>query len=129
MAELAINGGTPVRNTSYPAWPEQADEGYVEAVADVVRSGEWGGFPEPGRNGRAFEQAFAAYQGAQHGVLMMNGTVTMEVACKALGIGWGDEVILPALTFSATAYAPMAAGALPVIVDVTPDTWTIDPAL
>jgi dTDP-4-amino-4,6-dideoxygalactose transaminase len=129
MAELAINGGTPVRNTSYPAWPEQADEGYVEAVADVVRSGEWGGFPEPGRNGRAFEETFAAYQGAQHGVLMMNGTVTMEVACKALGIGWGDEVILPALTFSATAYAPMAAGALPVIVDVTPDTWTIDPAL
>ena len=58
---------------------------------------------------------------------MMNGTVTMEVACKALDIGWGDEVIVPALTFSATAYAPMAAGALPVFVDVTPETWTIDP--
>jgi dTDP-4-amino-4,6-dideoxygalactose transaminase len=58
---------------------------------------------------------------------MSNGTVTMEVALKALGIGWGDEVILPALTFSATAYAPMAAGALPVFVDVTPGTWTIDP--
>ena len=51
---------------------------------------------------------------------MMNGTVTMEVACKALDVGWGDEVIVPALTFAATAYAPMAAGALPVIVDVTP---------
>ena len=64
-------------------------------------------------HGGAFEEAFAAYQGAAHGVLMMNGTVTMEVACKALGIGWGDEVIVPALTFAATAYAPMAAGALP----------------
>jgi dTDP-4-amino-4,6-dideoxygalactose transaminase len=58
---------------------------------------------------------------------MANGTVTMEVAPKALGVGWGDEVIVPALTFAATAYAPMAAGALPVIVDVTADTWTIDP--
>ncbi|MEP7059909.1 MAG: DegT/DnrJ/EryC1/StrS family aminotransferase [Actinomycetota bacterium] len=129
MAELAINGGTPVRTTRYPAWPEQGDEAYVDAVADVVRSGEWGGFPEPGRKGRVFEDAFSTYQGARHGILMMNGTVTMEVACKALGIGWGDEVIIPALTFSATAYAPMAAGALPVIVDVTPETWTIDPEL
>ncbi len=126
MPELAINGGTPVRATPYPAWPAP-DEEYVEAVADVVRGGEWGGFPEPGVNAAAFEEAFAAYQGARHGVLMMNGTVTMEVACKALDIGWGDEVIVPALTFAATAYAPMAAGALPVIVDVDPRTWCIDP--
>ncbi len=127
MATLAINGGTPVRTDPYPSWPQTDDEEYVAAVADVVRSGEWGGFPEPGLHAGAFETAFAAYQGARHGVLMMNGTVTMEVACKALGIGWGDEVIVPALTFAATAYAPMAAGALPVFVDVTPDTWTIDP--
>jgi dTDP-4-amino-4,6-dideoxygalactose transaminase len=128
MAELAINGGTPVRGTPYPAWPAPDDE-YVAAATEVVRSGEWGGFPEPGTNAAAFEEAFAAYQGARHGVLMMNGTVTMEVALKALDIGWGDEVIIPALTFSATAYAPMAAGALPVIVDVEPRTWTIDPDL
>jgi dTDP-4-amino-4,6-dideoxygalactose transaminase len=128
MAELAINGGTPVRNTPYPDWPAPDDE-YVEAVAEVVRSGEWGGFPEPGRNASAFEEAFAAYQGGRYGILMMNGTVTMEVALKALDIGWGDEVIIPALTFAATAYAPMAAGALPVIVDVEPRTWTIDPDL
>ena len=127
MATLAINGGTPVRSTPYPSWPQTDDDEYVAAVAEVVRSGEWGGFPEPGVHGGAFEEEFAAYQGARHGILMMNGTVTMEVACKALGIGWGDEVIIPALTFAATAYAPMAAGALPVIVDVTPDTWTIDP--
>ncbi len=59
---------------------------------------------------------------------MANGTVTMEVALKALGIGWGDEVIVPALTFAATAYAAMAAGALPVIVDVDPGHLTLDPA-
>jgi dTDP-4-amino-4,6-dideoxygalactose transaminase len=129
MATLAITGGTPVRTTPYPSWPQTDDEEYVAAVTEVVRSGEWGGFPEPGVHAAAFEEAFATYQGARHGIPMMNGTVTMEVACKALGIGWGDEVIVPALTFAATAYAPMAAGALPVIVDVTPDTWTIDPDL
>jgi dTDP-4-amino-4,6-dideoxygalactose transaminase len=91
-------------------------------------SGRWGGFPEPGPRAAAFAAAFAAYQGAEHGVVMANGTVTLEVALKALGIGWGDEVIVPALTFAATAYAPMAAGALPVIVDVSARDWTIDPA-
>jgi dTDP-4-amino-4,6-dideoxygalactose transaminase len=128
MPELAMNGGTPVRGTPYPAWPVW-DERDVEAVSTVVRSGNWGGFPEPGPNAARFEEAFAAYQGARHGVLMANGTVTMEVALKALGIGWGDEVIVPALTFAATAYAPMASGAVPVIVDVEPRTWTIDPGL
>jgi dTDP-4-amino-4,6-dideoxygalactose transaminase len=128
MSELAIRGGTPFRPEGYPAWPVW-DEREVQAVTDVVRSGNWGGFPEPGPNAARFEERFAAYQGAEHGVLMANGTITMEVALKALGIGWGDEVIVPALTFAATAYAPMAAGALPVIVDVTPQTWTIDPDL
>ncbi len=128
MSDLAINGGTPVRSTAYPAWPH-GDDREIEAVTDVIRSGDWGGFPEPGRYGGRFEEAFAAYQGATHGVLMANGTITMEVALKALGIGWGDEVIVPALTFAATGYAVIAAGALPVIVDVTPDTWCIDPAL
>ena len=126
MGELAITGGSAVRPQGYPSWPT-FDESEVEAVAAVVRSGNWGGFPEPGPYATAFEERFASYQGARHGVLMANGTVTMEVALKALGIGWGDEVVVPALTFAATAYAPMAAGALPVIVDVTPDTWTIDP--
>jgi dTDP-4-amino-4,6-dideoxygalactose transaminase len=128
MKVLAINGGAPVRSSAYPAWPSGGDR-EIAAVTDVIRSGDWGGFPEPGRHGGRFEETFAAYQGATHGILMSNGTITMEVALKALGIGWGDEVIIPALTFAATAYAPIAAGALPVIVDVTPDTWCIDPDL
>jgi dTDP-4-amino-4,6-dideoxygalactose transaminase len=126
MPALAIAGGTPVRGTPYPAWPD-SDQAYEAAVLEVVRGGRWGGFPEPGPHAASFEQKFAAYQGARHGVLMSNGTVTMEVALKALGIGWGDEVVVPALTFSATPYAAMAAGALPVFVDVTRATWTIDP--
>ena len=128
MNELALNGGTPVRSNPYPSWPS-GDDREIDAVADVIRSGDWGGYPEPGRYGGRFETSFAEYQGAKHGILMSNGTITMEVALKALGIGWGDEVIIPALTFAATAYAPIAAGALPVIVDVTADTWCIDPDL
>ena len=128
MKDLAIGGGTPVRSSPYPAWPS-GDEREIEAVTDVIRGGDWGGFPEPGRYAGRFEDAFSAYQGARHGVLMSNGTITMEFALKALGIGWGDEVVIPALTFAATAYAPIAAGALPVIVDVTPATWCIDPDL
>jgi dTDP-4-amino-4,6-dideoxygalactose transaminase len=128
VADLAINGGPAVRPRGYPAWPEPTERD-VQAVVEVVLSGRWGGFPEPGPKAAEFAARFASYQGAEHGVVMVNGTVTMEVALKALGIGWGDEVIVPALTFAATAYAPMAAGALPVIVDVTPENWTIDPAL
>src|SRR6266536_2712475 len=126
MAELAIRGGAPVRPHGYPEWPVH-DERDVEAVAAAVRSGRWGGFPEPGPLAAEFAARFAAYQGAAHGVVMSNGTVTMEVALKALGIGWGDEVIVPALTFAATPYAAMAAGALPVFCDVVPGTLTIDP--
>src|ERR687888_464304 len=88
MSNLAISGGTPVRSAPYPAWPAM-DESDAQAVADVVRSGQVGGFPEPGPKAAEFAAAFAAYQGAAHGVVMANGTVTMEVALKALGDGGG----------------------------------------
>jgi dTDP-4-amino-4,6-dideoxygalactose transaminase len=126
MAELALAGGAPVRPQGYPAWPV-VDERDVDAVAEVVRGGRWGGFPEPGPLAAEFAERFAAYQGSRHGVVMANGTVTMEVALKALGIGWGDEVIVPALTFAATPYAAMAAGTLPVFCDVLPGTLSVDP--
>ena len=124
---LAILGGSPVRPGGYPDWPT-VDEADVDSIVETVRSGRWGGYPIPGPKTARFTEGFARFQGVEHAILMMNGTVTMEVALKALGIGWGDEVIVPALTFAATAYAPMAAGALPVIVDVLPGSLTIDPA-
>jgi dTDP-4-amino-4,6-dideoxygalactose transaminase len=126
MAELAARGGSPVRPQGDPEWPVR-DQRDVDAVAAAVRDGRWGGFPEPGPLAAEFAGRFAAYQGASHCVVMSNGTVTMEVALKALGIGWGDEVIVPALTFSATPYAAMAAGALPVFCDVDARSLTIDP--
>jgi dTDP-4-amino-4,6-dideoxygalactose transaminase len=124
---VAILGGQPTRTDPYPAWPVHDDRD-VEAVTRVVRSGRWGGFPYPGPETERFATRFAALQGGGYAVPMVNGTITMEVALRAADIGWGDEVIVPAYTFQATAAAPMAAGAVPVIVDVDPATYCIDPA-
>lgn len=126
MAELALFGGKPVRNEPYPAWPVY-DERDIAAVTAVIQSGQWGGYPYPGPQTAELCRLFAEVQGGGYAVAMVNGTVTMEIALRAAGIGWGDEVIVPAYTFSATAVAPMAAGCIPVIVDVDPDTYCIDP--
>jgi len=126
MSELAILGGPKLRTEEYPEWPVW-DERDVQAVAEVVRSGRWGGFPYPGPKTAELAKKFSELQGGGYAVPMINGTVTMEVALRAAGIGWGDEVIVPAYTFQATASAPMAAGAIPVIVDVDPNTYCLDP--
>jgi dTDP-4-amino-4,6-dideoxygalactose transaminase len=126
MTELALLGGEKARQEAYPEWPVH-DEREIEAVTRVIRSGRWGGFPYPGPETAEFIRRFCDLHGAQYGVAMMNGTVTIEVALRAAGIGWGDEVIVPAYTFAATASAPVAAGAIPVIVDVDPNNYCIDP--
>ena len=126
MSELAILGGPKTRTESYPDWPVW-DERDVQAVAEVVRSGRWGGYPYPGPKTADLARRFAELQGGGYAVPMINGTVTMEVALRAAGIGWGDEVIVPAYTFQATASAPMSAGAIPVIVDVDPNNYCLDP--
>ena len=126
MPELAIVGGTPIRTEPYPAWPVY-DERDIAAVTDVVKSGRWGGYPYPGPQTAEFARRFAELQGGGYAVPMANGTATMEVALRAANVGWGDEVIVPAYTFQATAAAPMAAGAIPVIVDIDQDTYCIDP--
>lgn len=126
MSELAILGGPKTRTDPYPQWPVW-DQRDLDAVTQVIQSGRWGGHPYPGPNTAELAQKFSALQGGGYAVPMANGTVTMEVACRAAGIGWGDEVIVPAYTFQATAVAPMAAGAIPVIVDVDPATYCLDP--
>ncbi len=126
MSDLAIFGGQPERTEPYPEWPVH-DERDIEAVTSVIKSGQWGGYPYPGPRTEAFLRKFEEIQGGGYGVAVANGTVTMEVALRASDIGWGDEVIVPAYTFQATAGAPMAAGAIPVIVDIDPETYCIDP--
>lgn len=126
MSKLVVLGGEPTRKEPYPEWPVH-DERDVEAVTRVIKSGNWGGYPYPGPETTAFLNEFLAMQGGEYAVACVNGTVTMEIACRAAGIGWGDEVIVPAYTFQATATAPMAAGAIPVIVDIDPNTYCLDP--
>lgn len=128
MSQLAILGGPKTRLQPYPHWPVW-DQRDIDAVTDVIKSGRWGGYPYPGPQTTELAHRFAELQGGGYAVPMANGTVTMEVACRAAGIGWGDEVIIPAYTFQATAAAPMAAGAIPVIVDVDPETYCIDPRM
>jgi dTDP-4-amino-4,6-dideoxygalactose transaminase len=126
MSQLAILGGPKTRTDPYPEWPVW-DQRDIDAVTQVIKSGRWGGFPYPGPKTTELAHKFAEMQGGGYAVPMANGTVTMEVACRAADIGWGDEVIVPAYTFQATAAAPMAAGAIPVIVDVDPNTYCLDP--
>lgn len=126
MSELAILGGPKTRTEPYPAWPVW-DQRDIDGVTEVIKSGRWGGYPYPGPRTAELARKFTELQGGGYAVPMVNGTITMEVALRAAGIGWGDEVIVPAYTFQATASAPMAAGAIPVIVDVDPNTYCLDP--
>lgn len=126
MSDLAILGGSKTRTEPYPEWPVW-DQRDIDAVTEVIKSGRWGGYPYPGPKTAELAKKFAEMQGGGYAVPMANGTVTMEVALRAAGIGWGDEVIVPGYTFQATASAPMAAGAIPVIVDIDPDNYCIDP--
>ena len=127
MANLAILGGTRVvpENTklTVPAWPPR-DEKTAERLKEVYMSGEWS-FNSPME--QEFEQEFAAYHGTKYAVFMANGTTTLECALTALGCGEGDEVIVPALTWMATALAATYVGAVPVFVDIEPATLCMDP--
>lgn len=97
----------------------------IECVNDAVRSG-WVSSIGPYID--RFERGFARYVGVRHAVAVSNGTVALHLALRALGVGPGDEVIVPDLTFAATAHTVLEAGATPVLVDVDPETWCIDPA-
>ena len=126
MDKLALFGGSPVKKFAFPTWP-QYDERERRALLGVLDSEVW--WRTPGTQTLKFEQEFAGYQGARHGIAVTNGTAVLEVALSALGVGPGDEVIVPNFTFVATASAVLSAGALPVLVDVTPDTFCLDPDL
>jgi len=96
----------------------------IAYVTDAVRSG-WVSSIGPYID--RFEQSFAAFTGTRHAIAVSNGTVALHLALVALGIGPGSEVIVPDLTFAATAHAVLQTGATPVLVDVEPDTFCIDP--
>ena len=102
------------------------DESEREDLIATLESGAW--WSGDGDRAQRFADDFAAFQGARHGLPMTNGTHTLEAAFAALGVGAGDEVLVPAITFVASATAIMSVGAEPVIVDVDADTLCIDAA-
>jgi len=124
--KLALLGGSPAKPTPTPAWPYY-DEKEKQALMEVLESRIW--WRTPGSQTLAFEQEFASYHQAGYGIAVTNGTAALEVDVVALGISPGYEVIVPDFTFIATASAVLTAGAMPVMVDCTPDTFCIDPQL
>jgi len=106
-----------------PGWPI-SDERETALIQNVLNSPQWGGFnPIVGQ----FEAAFAAYQGAGHGISAVNGTVTLEMMLASAGIRPGDEVIVPAISFISTSTAVNRVGAVPVFVDIEPYSFNMCP--
>jgi len=125
MPELAVNGGQKVRAKPWPAWPV-CDEREIHALAEVARSRHWGRLYQ-GSRVEAFEKAFAEYQDAKFGVAVTSGTAALTVALKAAGMDMGDEVILPAYSFIASASSVLQNNGIPIFVDVQLDTRNLDP--
>ncbi len=113
--------------TTLPRIPMAAPVLGQEEMDNVIEAMRSGWISSLGAYIGEFEREFASYCGARHGVAVANGTVALHLALAAAGIGPGDEVLLPSLTFVATASAVTYCGARPVFVDSTPDTWQMDP--
>jgi perosamine synthetase len=124
LARLAIAGGTPVRSRLLPYGRQTIDDSDVKAVANTLTSDYLTTGPAVDR----CERAFASAAGVADAVALSNGTAALHAMMDACGIGPGDEVIVPPMTFVATANAVVFQGATPVFVDVDPDTLLIDPA-
>lgn len=119
---LAIDGGAPVRQTPFSAWPVFGDD-EIRSVDEVLFSGKvnyW-----TGDVGRAFEDDFASFIGSKHGVALANGTVALEFALEALELEEGAEVITTSRSFVASASAIIRSGAIPVFADVDQDSQNL----
>jgi dTDP-4-amino-4,6-dideoxygalactose transaminase len=123
-AKLAIGGGIPVRASPYPSWPQAGPE-ELAGLQRVLDSGNWSS--SYGKEVETFEHSFAAYQDARYGICVNSGEAALILAFKALQVPAGSEVIVPAYTFVASATAVLQAGAVPVFVDVDPETYCISP--
>jgi len=123
MAKLAINGGAPVKKKPFPKWPVW-DHHELNNLKEVVESGKWGSMQ--GDKVKTFTAKYAEYHQAKHGICVNSGTIALSIALKSVGIGCGEEVLVPGYTFVATATAILDVGAIPVFVDIDPQTYNID---
>lgn len=133
-----LNTG-PVRQKPFPSWPV-FDRTEEEALLKVLRSGKWWRFafgqgvelaePEKGERSQVavFQEAFAKAHGCRYGIAAANGTGTLEMGIRAMDLDIGDEIIVPAYTYVASATCVLQNNLVPVFVDIDPDTYNIDPA-
>jgi dTDP-4-amino-4,6-dideoxygalactose transaminase len=138
VAKLAVNGGAAIRKEDFPKWPV-FDHQEIAAVQKVVESGHWWrysfgeglDYSETKRGPRSqvaqFQEEFARFQGAKFGIACNNGTTALDILVRAADIGPGMEVIVPGYTYVAGATCVLQSNAVPVFVDVDPDSYNLDP--
>lgn len=124
MEELAIRGGSPVRDTLLGYGHQQISDEDIQAVCEVLKSD----YLTCGPTTEEFEHVLEEVTGAKHVTAVANGTAALHVACLAAGIKEGDEVIVSPITFAASANCVLYCGAKPVFADIKPDTWNVDPS-
>ncbi len=124
MDKLAIYGGTPVRKTPIAYGKQYIDEDDVAAVAETLRNGDLTGGPRI----TELERKLCEVTGAKYAVAVSNGTAALHLAAMAAGFGEGDQVIVSAITFAASANCVLYCGARPVFADIREETYNIDPA-
>jgi L-glutamine:scyllo-inosose aminotransferase/L-glutamine:2-deoxy-scyllo-inosose/3-amino-2,3-dideoxy-scyllo-inosose aminotransferase len=122
--KLVIMGGEPVRKKPWPIWP-RADENTEKLLKDVLYSGRWaisGCYTGRKPYERQFAEAFARFHNVPYCVPTANGSSALKIALEALGVGCGKEVLVPGLTWVACASSVLSVGAIPILVDIDPDS-------
>jgi dTDP-4-amino-4,6-dideoxygalactose transaminase len=128
MGKLAITGGEASRKKRFDPWPMYT-ESERHALEDVLVNHNWGGQPFPGKHADAFGKKFAEFHTAKYGQCVNTGTVAIQAALKAIDIRPGDEVIVPAYTWEGTVGPVLLVNAVPVFVDIDPETYCLDAKL
>ncbi|HUJ94245.1 MAG TPA: DegT/DnrJ/EryC1/StrS family aminotransferase [Terriglobales bacterium] len=128
MGKLAITGGKPLRAKRFDPWPIYTSK-EKQALQDVLTHHNWGGQPFPGKHADAFGKKFAKLHTAKYGQCVNTGTVAIQAALKAIDIRPGDEVLVPAYTWEGTVGPVLLMNAVPVFVDVDPETYCMDAKL
>jgi len=128
MGKLAITGGKPLRAKRFDPWPIYTNK-EKQGLEEVLKNHNWGGQPFPGKHSDAFGKKFAKLHTAKYGQTVNTGTVAIQAALKAIDIRPGDEVLVPAYTWEGTVGPVLLVNAVPVFVDVDPDTYCMDAKL
>lgn len=129
MSKLALYGGRPIRKRPFIPWPLY-DKEEIRYLREVLRTRRWCVSQYGNRSNSMvgqFEEKFAKYHNARYGLAVANGTAALEISLKACDVGIGDEVIVPSYTFYSTASAVLQLNAVPIFVDIDPDTYCINP--